>query len=147
MTVTLYAARVMDAGDVGEILSEAIDAAPWLPRLHTRAEDIAFASQMIDSGWVTIAKDAQDTTVGFLTLRGDEILSLYVAPHVQGQGIGPVFLDAAKAHCSRLRLWTYAQNHGAVRFYLREGFTEVERTDGSDNEANLPDICFEWERT
>jgi ribosomal protein S18 acetylase RimI-like enzyme len=35
-------------------------------------------------------------------------------------------------------------NERAQRFYERHGFTEVERTDGSDNEERAPDIQYAY---
>jgi ribosomal protein S18 acetylase RimI-like enzyme len=43
-----------------------------------------------------------------------------------------------------LRLWTFASNEAAQRFYLRHGFREVERTDGSDNEERAPAVLYAW---
>ena len=70
------------------------------------------------------------------------VTSLFCAS--PGQGHGKRLLDHAKAHRSKLQLWTFVANTGAQRFYSREGFTEVERSDG-DNEEKLPDILYRWE--
>jgi hypothetical protein len=43
-----------------------------------------------------------------------------------------------------LRLWTFASNAGAQRFYERHGFVETRRTDGRDNEERAPDILYVW---
>ena len=73
--------------------------------------------------------------------------ALYVAPDRQGQGVGSDLLRAAQTRHSSLGLWSYQANAGAARFYARHGFREITRTDGAGNEAKLPDIRFEWERT
>ena len=49
-----------------------------------------------------------------------------------------------KARAGRLWLWTFQANLGAQRFYLREGFAEVRRTDGAGNDEGLPDIQYHW---
>ena len=41
-----------------------------------------------------------------------------------------------------LRLWTFASNTGAQRFYERHGFVAVRRTDGRDNEERAPDVLY-----
>ena len=145
MSVELAAARVLDAGAVGSILSDSIEELDWMPRLHTRAEDISFAAEMIDQGWVTVARK-QNTLCGFLALRGGEVLSLYVDAKARSQGVGQTLLNAAKSDADCLTLWTFAANEGAQRFYTRAGFVEMERGDGSGNEEGLPDIRFEWKR-
>ena len=59
-------AHPLDAGAVGRILSEFIDTTDWMPRLHSRAEDIGFAGTMIDRGWVRVFEG--DTILGFIAL-------------------------------------------------------------------------------
>lgn len=44
-----------------------------------------------------------------------------------------------------LRLWTFVSNERTQRFYLRRGFREVERTDGSRSEEGSPDIQYAWD--
>jgi GNAT superfamily N-acetyltransferase len=83
---------------------------------------------------------------GFLARERDEVLALYLAPEVRGRGVGKALLDAAKERRERLTLWVFQRNAGALRFYAREGFAEVERTDGARNDERLPDVRMVWER-
>ncbi len=140
----LRPAKSTDAGKVGAILSEFIDTTDWMPRIHTRAEDVSFCATMIDRGWVTVAQG--DAVHGFLAQDGDEVNCLYVANDVQGQGIGKALLDHAKSTADRLELWTFQANGGARRFYNREGFDESDLTDGQRNDEKLPDVFLVWER-
>ena len=144
MTVTLRLARSTDAGKTGDILQRFQEETPWMPKLYTGAEAIAFCGRMIDRGWVTVAEE-DGRVCGFLARDGAEICSLYVAPEAQSRGIGAVLLEAAKAAQPRLTLWTFQANEGAQRFYLREGFAETERSDGTRNEEGLPDIAYAWQ--
>lgn len=141
----LRPARSTDAGKTGAILSEFIDTTDWMPRIHSRAEDVSFCGTMIDRGWVTVAEDNQ--LHGFLALDGEEVNSLYIRSASQGLGIGKALLDHAKDQAGRLELWTFQANDGARRFYAREGFAEVEMTDGARNDENLPDVRLVWEQT
>ena len=141
----LRAAQQTDAGAVGAILSEFIDTTEWMPRVHTRAEDVAHAGMMIDRGWVTVAEHAAGV-VGFAALDGPEVHALYVVRDQRGRGVGSALLEGAKAGKDMLRLWTFQANAGAQRFYLRHGFAEVRRTDGAENDEKLPDIRFAWTR-
>ncbi len=135
-----------DAGRVGAILSAFIDDTDWMPRIHTRAEDLSFAGLMISRGWVTVAKGA-GVVQAFLARDDDMIHALYVAAGARGRGIGATLLEAAQKETRRLRLWTFQANSGAQSFYLRHGFTEQQRTDGARNDEHLPDIEYLWERT
>lgn len=92
--------------------------------------------------WVA---EADDVVVGVLVLDGDEVEQLYVTPGQTGKGIGRRLLDQAKAlRPDDLALWVFESNTGARRFYRREGFEEIDRTDGSDNEERSPDVRCAW---
>lgn len=92
-----------------------------------------------------LAERAPDTVVALMVLDADWIDQLYVEPELTGAGIGSELIAVAKRERpGGLRLWTFVSNEGAQRFYLRHGFREVERTDGSGNEERAPDIRFAW---
>jgi len=141
----LRPATPLDAGRVGAILSAWIDETPWMPRIHTRAEDIAHADMMVGRGWVTVAERSDEVT-GFLARDGDDIHALYIDPTARGQGVGSRLLADAMDHEERLTLWTFQANTRAQNFYERHGFAEIERTDGARNDEGLPDIRYQWER-
>ena len=149
MTPTLRPARSTDAGKIGEILHRFEMETPWMPKQHSGAEAIAFCGVMIDRGWVTVA-ESEGAVLGFLARDDGEICSLYIAAGACGRGIGKHLLDAAKRQVlegcdhARLSLWTFQANKGARRFYQREGFAEVQRSDGARNEEGLPDIEYVW---
>jgi GNAT superfamily N-acetyltransferase len=66
---------------------------------------------------------------------------LYVRADLKGQGIGSLLLDVVDAtHPQGYELWVFESNLGARRLYERRGLVEVERTDGSGNEEQAPDI-------
>ena len=142
---TLRLATSLDAGAVGAILSEFVDTTPWMPRIHTRAEDLAHAARMIEFGWVTVAQHG-DQVVGFMARDSVELNALYVAQIAQNDGVGAALLAQAQAAVEHLDLWTFQANTGAQRFYLRHGFSEVLRTDGANNDEKLPDIQLVWHR-
>lgn len=141
----LRAARALDAGAVGAILSEFVDATPWLPRIHSRAEDLAHAARMIDLGWVTLA-DQGGKIVGFLGRNIADLNALYVTSDARDDGVGSALIRNAQAQSATLKLWTFQANESAQRFYRRHGFCETQRTDGAGSDEGLPDIHFAWNR-
>ena len=143
--VIITSARPLDAGAIGHILSVSNDAMPWLPRLHSAAEEIMYAGDMIEAGWVKVAK-REGKVVAFIARHSEQIHALYVLPDAQDEGVGTALLQDAKETCETLRLWSYQANGAAARFYGLRGFIEIERTDGNENDAGLPDILFEWSR-
>ncbi|ABG31674.1 N-acetyltransferase [Roseobacter denitrificans] len=142
---TISPARSLDAGAVGNILSVSNDLMPWLPRVHSAAEEIKYAGDMIEAGWVKVAK-IDNKVVGFIARHESEVYALYVLPEAQDKGIGTALLEDAKGECDKLGLWSYEANGVAAIFYELRGFVSVDRTNGSGNEAGLPDIRFEWTR-
>ncbi len=145
MSPVLRDATPLDAGRVGAILSAFIDGTPWMPRIHTRAEDLAHAGTLIARGWVTVA-ELDSRVEGFLAQDGGVIQSLYIDPARQGQGLGSALVHKAQTASERLRLWTFAANRPAQNFYEKHGFTESARTDGAGNDEGLPDIEYVWRR-
>jgi ribosomal protein S18 acetylase RimI-like enzyme len=143
--VTISPGEPLHAGPIGSILSATNDQMSWLPRVHSSAEEIKYAGDMIEAGWIKVAK-LDGKVVGFIAVYEETIYALYVLPDLQNQGIGTQLLDTAKADNDTLKLWSYAENTQATRFYRLRGFVDVDRTDGSGNEAGLPDICFEWSK-
>ena len=92
-----------------------------------------------------IAEDASGGLAGILVLDGPWVDQLYVEPTLTGRGIGTALLNLAKRERrDGLRLWTFASNPGAQRFYERHGFVATHRTDGRDNEERAPDILYVW---
>lgn len=60
---------------------------------------------------------------GFLGLSGDYVAGLFVRAEARSRGVGRLLLERAKAGRESLSLDVYQKNEGAVRFYLREGFS------------------------
>ncbi|WP_417523734.1 GNAT family N-acetyltransferase [Marinovum sp.] len=145
MTHYIRNARSTDAGKLAAILTEAMDTPPWKPNLHTGAQDVAHCGNMIDKGWVRVAEGEDGRIMGFIARNGEEIESLFVAAPERGHGVGVALLNDAKSACKRLELWTFQLNTGAQKFYEREGFTEINRTDGATNQERLPDVRYAWE--
>ena len=139
------AARSTDAGKAAAIMSEFIDETLWMPRIHTRAEDVGFVGSMIEREWVTIALQ-KEQLVGFLAREGDDIQALYIGRSAWRQGAGAALLRHAQDVTAKLSLWTFQANEGAQAFYLAHGFNDVERTSGAGNDEHLPDIRFEWQK-
>lgn len=137
-------ATARDTVPLARILGDWLRGTGWIPVLHNRGEDLSFLRRMIASHRVLVAR-APDP-VGFIAVKQGDIAGFYVAQTHRGQGIGKTLLDAVNTRELRLALWTFQANTGAIAFYTREGFIEVERTDGAGNEEHLPDVRMIWRR-
>ena len=142
--VAIRPAPPADAPACAAILNAWIDETPWMPRVHPHEDvDRHYREFVFQKRKVTVAED--DALSGYLALDKEEgfITSFFLKAEARGAGVGKRLLDDAKAGAEMLQLWTFAANEGARRFYLREGFAEVDRSDG-DNEEGLPDILYRW---
>jgi ribosomal protein S18 acetylase RimI-like enzyme len=116
---------------------------PYLPVLHTPAEDLEFFSGQVlraDTVWVA---ECASAIVGFCAFGNGWLNHLYVMPSVHRAGIGSELLRIALRETEALRLWVFQQNAAAIAFYESHGFRLVRMTDGSENEEQVPDALYE----
>ncbi len=139
----LSPARAADAARLGRIMGGWAEETPWMPRLHTPTEDVGHLDMLIARFHVTVLRNWRGAQ-GFLARDEAMIHAFYLAPEMRGRGWGQRLIDRAKGQCDRLELWCFQANAGALRFYARMGFVEVERTDGAGNDEKLPDVRLVW---
>jgi GNAT superfamily N-acetyltransferase len=137
-------ARPEDAAGMAQVLGGWIEATPWMPKLHSQADNLWFCGHLIERCEVFVIRSPEVT--GFLARQADDIPALYLAPEVRSQGLGKALLDRGKTDRDQLALWTFQANTRAIAFYLREGFAEDHRTAGDGNDEKLPDIRLIWTR-
>ena len=129
-----------DVAALARVLGDWCRETPWMPNLHSRAEDAWFVGEMLKTH---VMRVGFADGFGFLARKGPEIDALYLAPPARGQGLGRALLNEAKA-VGHLGLWTFQANVAARAFYRREGFAEMRLTDGAGNAERLPDVRMEW---
>lgn len=100
---------------------------------------------MLTSGEVWVAEDPAGGLVGFLALsEPDHLDHLYLDAPATGAGLGARFVALARERLPRgLQLWAFQSNVDAIRFYEREGFRQVQWTEG-DNAEGAPDVRMVW---
>ncbi len=121
---------------------------PFAPLAHSDAEVHAWIRDvLIPSGQVTVAVWREEI-VAMMAVSSDLgygwIEQLYLDPSFVGRGIGSRLLESGLAAAARpVRLYCFAENSGARRFYERHGFVAIEFGDGSANEEGCPDVLYE----
>jgi predicted acetyltransferase/N-acetylglutamate synthase-like GNAT family acetyltransferase len=116
---------------------------PYLPDLHTPAEDRQFFTSRVlaeSEVWLAEANDL----LGFVASTSATIDHLYVRTDAQGRGIGTRLLEIATQDGMPRTLHAFQRNQQAQRFYLARGWRPVSQTDGSANEEGEPDTRFAW---
>ncbi|MGW7411184.1 GNAT family N-acetyltransferase [Streptomyces sp. NPDC054863] len=154
---TLRRATEADAEAAADVWLRSYDAAlPDVRRAHSDDEVRGwFRYVLVPGGDTWVAEDgaggaggtasAAGALAGVMVLDEAGIDQLYLAPERRGRGLGDLFVARAKElRPGGLELWTFQVNTPAHRFYVRHGFTEAERTDGSRNEEREPDVRFVW---
>jgi ribosomal protein S18 acetylase RimI-like enzyme len=113
--------------------------------LHSPAENRVWMREHVFGRQYVMVAEIEGEVVGFLSMAEGMVHNLYVLPDFHNQGVGSALLDVAKTSSDgSLRLWVFEPNKGAIRFYERHGFGLVKRTDGSQNEENVPDRLMAW---
>ena len=136
--------RLQDAAACAAILDEWIDENDWMPRLHSSADIVTFHRDVVFAEREVRVAEGAHGILGYIAIEGTLVTALYVRADIRGAGIGAALLTEAKrAHPAGLELWAFLANEGALRFYRRERFAEVRRTDG-DNEERRPDVLLGW---
>lgn len=80
---------------------------------------------------------------GFISLVGDRVCALFVAPEMQGKGIGRTLLERAKTLKGKLSLKVYRENENAFHFYKKCGF--VPAREELDELTGSVQILMKWE--
>lgn len=129
-----------DAARLARISRQArATAMPYLPELHTSAEDLVFFASELESSNCQVALVGGEI-VGFACVREGWLNHLYVLPEHQGQGIGSALLAQISDQIEQF--WVFQKNIRARDFYKKHGYFEVEFTNGEGNEEQEPDVRF-----
>ncbi|MBD8869231.1 GNAT family N-acetyltransferase [Nocardioides donggukensis] len=143
----LRAAVPTDLPAVAEVYVAARAAAvPAMPApVRPEAEVRAWVSGWDLSRHETWVATSGGAVVGFASLTGDWLDSLYVLPgHARG-GVGSALLGVVMGlRPQGFSLWVFEQNQPARAFYAAHGLLELESTDGSANEERSPDLRVAW---
>jgi len=119
-------------------------AMPWLPAIHSPEEDLIFFSETVLPNEEVRLIEIENDIAGFIAFRGDWLNHLYIHPDFWGRGFGSQLLNDAKAASKRLQLWTFQRNTAARSFYCQHQFSELEHTNGANNEERIPDVRMVW---
>jgi GNAT superfamily N-acetyltransferase len=148
MTLTIRRAARDDAQALGEVWLRSFASAYPFPAAHSD-DDVRgwIRDELIPNHETWLAEDERGV-VGLLALAPGWVDQLYIDPVAQGEGIGRQLLELAMTlePSGELQLWTFQANDRARRFYARNGFVEVELTEGGGNEERQPDVRLVWRR-
>ena len=111
---------------------------------HVFEEDQVYFRDVIlvnNDVWVV---ETEGKPVAFMAIAGDFIDQLFVDPDHQGNGIGKMLLDYAKALSpEHLWLYTFQINTDGRAFYEKNGFRPV-KLGVSPAPESEPDVEYHW---
>lgn len=92
-----------------------------------------------ENGEIYLVAERGQAIVGYANWQDQELLSLFVLPEFQNQGVGTLLLKACDANAD-IR-WVKA-TLGAVEFYSRFGFLRVRRDEMEKRGVQIPHILM-----
>lgn len=87
--------------------------------------------------------EQEGEVVGFISLAGERVCALFVAPKAQGKGIGKALLEHAKTLRDRVSLRVYRDNKKAIHFYESRGLKAT--GEEVDEHTSCLQVLMEWE--
>ncbi|AKB75606.1 Acetyltransferase [Methanosarcina lacustris Z-7289] len=87
--------------------------------------------------------EQEGKVTGFISLVGEKVCAIFVAPEMQGGGIGKALLEHAKLLKGRLSLKVYRDNKKAILFYEKSGLRAV--GEEVDEHTDCLQVLMEWE--
>lgn len=94
-------------------------------------DNFSIVKNMISESEVYVY-EINGTSVGFVGLMDNYLAGIFVDYEYQSKGIGKEIIDYIKTIKEHINLNVYVKNKRAVEFYLREGFTVVEKSIDTD---------------
>lgn len=114
---------------------------------HPLEDQVAYLKgEVVPNNQIVVVHDGlHGPIVAFVAYASEKVAQLYVHVDYHGRGIGTALLDLAKRESKgQLRLFTFARNTIARRFYERNGFLQV--GSGFEETWQLEDVEFAWSR-
>jgi GNAT superfamily N-acetyltransferase len=122
-------------------------ALPGLYEGRTEPEVHGFMRDSVLVACSVLLAECAGEVVGIAAREREWLRHLYVRPGWTGRGIGQMLiarmLGEMTAEIPPMRLYAFARNAGARRFYERNGFVVIASGDGADNEEREPDVLYE----
>lgn len=87
--------------------------------------------------------EQEGKVMGFISLVGEKVCALFIAPEAQGKGTGKALLEHAKVLKGRLSLKVYRDNKRAIIFYEKIGFKATDEE--VDEYTGCVQVLMEWE--
>lgn len=138
---------ISDAEEIKQLstlwLEASLDAHSFIDAAFWQKNQILIETEYLPNS-LTYVYFSGRTIKGFLSLvEVGKIGGLFVGPAYQRQGIGTELMQVAKRLFPILELDVYAENERAVKFYVKEGFKEIETCFGDDTGAKQ--IKMRWQ--
>ncbi|HIC8643509.1 N-acetyltransferase [Elizabethkingia meningoseptica] len=107
-----------------------------------KAEDMK--NSYLPSSETFVFEDGDGVLLGFVSLVEEHIAAFFIDTEVQRKGVGSQLLLCLQQHYDNLTLNVYSRNTGAIQFYKKYNFTEIEeKREGDTGEL---EYLMAWKR-
>lgn len=79
---------------------------------------------------------------GFYSLYENTLAAVFVAPSLQGEGVGTALIEDAKSRRECLQLTVYRENDPSIHFYKKHGF--ISSGEQIDERTGHPELVMEY---
>lgn len=94
---------------------------PFIDESKRAIEKYQIEKFLLDKMTTYVMEDSGEI-LGFISLAGSVIVGLFVACHLQNQGIGSALIKYVSIHYTRLSVEVFEKNFHAIGFYESLGF-------------------------
>lgn len=122
-------------------LASTTRAHPFIPESYWARNFMIVKKQYLPNA-VTFTAEEDGQVQGFISMMGNHIGALFIAPAFQKQGIGSSLLSHCKKEYDQLTVSVYVKNQNAVGFYRSQGFGIDEEK--LDNAAGELEYLMSW---
>lgn len=119
------------------------EAHPFIPKEYWHSNFSMVQEQLLQAEIYVC--ETEGTIQGFIGMTGEYIAGIFVDSASRCLGIGTQLLEYAKELHSALTLSVYEKNTRAAAFYLRKGFSILERSE--DKDTGEKEYTMGWKRT
>ncbi|MGM0217762.1 GNAT family N-acetyltransferase [Enterococcus sp. AZ126] len=117
------------------------EAHPFIPASYWR-DNLDFVREQLPQATLYVYHE-KNKIIAFLGMNEQYISGIFVKRPYRSQGIGQKLLNTVKNNHERLTLSVYAKNQKAVKFYMNQGFKQL--NEQLDNTGEL-EYHLVWEK-
>ncbi|WES68127.1 acetyltransferase [Superficieibacter sp. HKU1] len=132
MVISIRRSRHDEVDKLADIWCRSVDATHDFLASSYRAELEKLVRDFLPEAPLWVATTEQDKPLAFMLLTAQHMDALFVDPDFRGEGVGKLLIEHALTLAPELTTNVNEQNHQAVGFYKKMGFSVTGRSEKDD---------------